>query len=248
MTSSVFAGDVVVITGAGRGLGRAYAEHLCELGARVVVNDIDPDVATEVAGLLGAGRAIPCVADVATAAGAARLVTTALDAFGRVDAVVCNAGSSWHRSFAEVTDADLADVLGPHLYGTFHVIQAAWPHFVAQRYGRIVTTASGALFGYAGRAHYAAAKGAVVGLTNTIAVEGREHGIAANTVLPHGATRLATPGSTAPPAADAAPPVAWLCHRDCTETGQIFGTGGGRMVRHTQERHRVVVPAPFVLR
>jgi len=118
-----------------------------------------------------------------------------------------------------------------HVLGTFHTVRAAWPHFVRQGHGRIVTTASGAVFGYAGRAHYAAAKGAVLGLTNTLAVEGEPHGITANTVLPHGRTRLATPGSRAPDPALAAPGVAWLCHRACAETRQSFLIGGGRVTR-----------------
>jgi NAD(P)-dependent dehydrogenase (short-subunit alcohol dehydrogenase family) len=122
-------------------------------------------------------------------------------------------------------------VLGPSLFGTFHVVLAAWPHLVGQGFGRIVTTASGAVFGFAGRAHYAATKGAVLALTTTLAIEGAAHGVSANCVLPWGATRLARPGSDAPDAALAAPPVAWLCHETCQETGAAFSIGGGRIAR-----------------
>jgi NAD(P)-dependent dehydrogenase (short-subunit alcohol dehydrogenase family) len=226
-----FDGDVVVITGAGRGLGRAYAEHLAGAGARVVVNDLDASSVAGTVDAVAAGHATGAPADITTASGAAGLVAAALEVFGRVDAVVANAGTSWHRPFAELTEDDLQQMWQVHVLGTFHTVRAAWPHFVRQGHGRVVTTASGAVFGYAGRAHYAAAKGAVLGLTNTLAVEGEPHGIAANTVLPHGRTRLATPGSSAPDPALAAPGVAWLCHRSCTETGRAFAIGGGRVTR-----------------
>lgn len=235
----VFAGDVVVVTGAGRGLGRAYAEHLVGLGARVAINDIDHDAAHDAARAIGPDAAVACVADVATEDGATGVVATALAAFGRLDAVVCNAGGSWHRPFAEITEADLHAMVGPHLFGTFWTIRAAWPHFVAQRHGRVVTTSSDGFFGYAGRGHYAAAKGAVIGLTNTVAVEGAPHGIGANTVMPYGSTRLSTPNAAHTDPALAAPPVAWLCHRDCTENGQTFLTGGDRFQRVVYERRPV---------
>lgn len=226
-----FDGEVVIITGAGRGLGRAYAEHLVHSGARVVVNDLDDDVVREVVAACGDEHAVGCTADVAEAGGASRTVAAALERFGRLDALVANAGTSWHRPFADVTAADLRDVLGPNLFGTFHSIRAVWAHFVEHGGGRIVTTASGAVFGFAGRSHYAAAKGAVLALTNTVAVEGAPLGIRANTVLPWGATRLARADGGAPDPALAAPAVAWLCHPSCTETGQAFLTGGGPITR-----------------
>lgn len=222
-----FDGRVVLVSGAGRGLGRAYAEHLAALGASVVVNDVD-EVAHETARAIGGATA--CVADVATAEGARAAVDAAL-ALGGLDAVVANAGASWEVSFADAGADDLARALDANLWTTWHLVQAAWPHLVAQRHGRIVTTASGAVFGFAGRAHYAAAKGAVLAITNTLALEGGAHGIAVNCVLPWGATRLARPGSRAPDPALAAPAVAWLCHDTCTETGAAFTVGGGRVSR-----------------
>ena len=239
MSTRSFDGDVVVISGAGRGLGKAYAEHLSSLDARVVVNDIDADVAHETARVLGAARAVACPSDVSTADGAGATIAAALDTFGRVDAIVCNAGWSWHLPFAECTEADLRRVLEDHLFGTFHMIKAAWPHFAAQARGRIVTTSSGAIFGYAGRSHYAAAKGAVLGLTNNVALEGKPLGILANTILPQADTRLAGPDSNAPDASLAAPPVARLCHRDCTDNGRLFVTGGDRFARVVFERRPV---------
>lgn len=237
-----FAGDVVVITGAGRGLGRAYAQHLAAHGACVVVNDVDAGTVADTVGTIERGRAAGCAADISTESGADQLIATALEAFGRLDALVCNAGTSWHLPFADITEADLRSVLDSSLFGTFHPIRAAWRHLVAQGHGRIVTTSSDAVFGYAGRGHYAAAKGAVLGLTNTVAVEGAAHGIFANTIMPYGTTRLSTAGAPVTDPSLAAPAVAWLCHPACTENGQTFLTGGGRFIRVEQHRREVDGP------
>lgn len=231
MSELRFDGRVAVVTGGARGLGREYAALLAARGASVIVNDIDTDAAGEAARTMPGAQAFP--ADVASPAGAASLVSAALDTHGRIDIVVANAGTSWHQPFAELTADDVHAVFAPSVFGTFNVVLAAWPHMVAQRHGRVVTTSSGAVFGFAGRAHYAAAKGAVLALTNTLASEGAAHGVFSNTVLPWGATRLSRPGGGAPDAALAAPPVVWLCHDQCDENGQAFVIGGGRIARVT---------------
>lgn len=233
MSELRFDGRVAVVTGAARGLGREYAALLAARGASVIVNDVDADAAAEAASTMAGAQAFP--ADVVSPAGAASLVSAALDAHGRIDIVVANAGTSWHQPFADLTADDVHAVFGPSLFGTFNVVLAAWPHMVAQRGGRVVTTSSGAVFGFSGRAHYAAAKGAVLALTNTLALEGAAHGVFSNSVLPWGATRLARPGSGAPDAALAAPPVVWLCHDSCHENGQAFVIGGGHIGRVTFE-------------
>jgi NAD(P)-dependent dehydrogenase (short-subunit alcohol dehydrogenase family) len=136
------------------------------------------------------------------------------------------------------------DALRHNLSSTFQIVRAAWPQMVARGYGRIVTTASGGIFGITGRAHYVAAKGAVWAMTKTLAIEGEPHGINVNCVLPWGATRMARPGSTAPPPSDAAAAVAWLCHEQCTITGEAFTVGGGRIARVVLERSRALAADP----
>lgn len=213
----IFDGDVVLVTGAGRGLGLGYADYLRAHGARVVANDAD------------AGLAVDVVADVSTAAGARACVEAALDSYGQLDAVIANAGTSWHRTFADLTDDEFDDCIRHNLYSTYHVLKRAWTPMCARGYGRIVTTSSDGIFGIAGRAHYVAAKGGVLALSRTLATEGAEHGVAVNCVMPWGKTRLARPASPAPPPEQAAEPVARLCHRDCAYNGELFRVGGGRM-------------------
>ena len=232
-----FDGRVALVTGAARGLGRAYVELLAAHGAQVIVNDIDGDAARATATELGVAA---LVGDVSTEVGA----QTVIERAGSVDIVIANAGTSWHRDFSEMTTAEFDDVLRHNLSSTFHVVRAVWPHMVARRYGRIVTTASGGIFGIAGRAHYVAAKGAVWALTRTLAIEGEPHGVQVNCVLPWGATRLARPGSAAPAASEAAAAVAWLCHEQCSITGEAFTVGGGRIARVLLERGRAIAADP----
>jgi NAD(P)-dependent dehydrogenase (short-subunit alcohol dehydrogenase family) len=219
-----FAGDAVVVTGAGRGLGRAYAMFLRERGARVITNDIDADGEVDV------------VADVSAEAGARLVIARAIEESGRIDAVIANAGTSWHVPFAEMTAEDFDRCVRDNLYSTFHIVRQAWPHMMAQGYGRVVTTSSGGIFGIEGRAHYVAAKGGVLAMSRTLALEGRPHGISVNCILPWGATRLARAGSAAPPAEGAARAAAWLCHRDYRGSGEAFFIGGGRFDRVGSER------------
>jgi NAD(P)-dependent dehydrogenase (short-subunit alcohol dehydrogenase family) len=250
MTELRFDGRVAVVTGAGRGIGRAYAQLLGARGASIVVNDLggskeglgsDSGPARSAAdGIVAAGGiAVGDTNDVSTEAGAAAIVRTALDEFGRVDIVVNNAGIV---RWGDLPDADLAtlrDTLDVHLIGSFNVTRAAWPHMVEQGYGRVVMTTSTGMFGLRGNLAYAGAKAGVVGLMRNMTLSGRRHGITVNAVAPVAATRMggadeSDPNAEAP--ADMAPElvaplVAYLCHEDCPVSGEVYAAGGGRFSR-----------------
>ncbi|MCM2389450.1 SDR family NAD(P)-dependent oxidoreductase [Streptomyces albipurpureus] len=239
-------GRVAVVTGAGRGLGRAHALLLASLGAAVVVNDLGggldgsggsaetaESVVAEIT--LAGGIAVANADSVATSAGGAEIVGTALREFGRVDIVVNNAGTTGGLvGFGDLDDERLMSVLGSHLIGCFNVSRAAWGPMVAQGYGRIVNTTSGVgLFGMGKGVAYAAAKMGIVGLTRSLAVEGEVSGIKVNAIAPIAATRMA---GTVFGALDehldparVSPVVAYLAHADCPVTGRVISVGGGRV-------------------
>ena len=244
-----FNGRIAVITGAGTGLGRAHAIMLAKRGAAVVVNDLDAAAATAVVDEIVAtgGRAVAHVGDVSVESGADSLLRTALGDFGRVDIVINNAGLLRTAEFAEMT-AELWDrVVGVNLRATFLVTHAAWPHLVAQRYGRIVsTTSNSGLLGIAGSSAYAASKAAIWGFTRSLALEAAPVGITVNAVAPIAYTAMAAASRIAPPAwrsgkgdawsrrldpAHVSATVAWLGHEDCTLNGQVLSTAGGRVSR-----------------
>lgn len=240
------ADQVAIVTGAGAGLGRAYAEALAEHRASVVVNDI-VGTANETAERIVAsgGQAVASIRDVATAAGAAALVSDAVDAFGGIHAVVNNAGLLRDADLPYITDDDWRRVLAVNLDAPFFVTRAAWPYLREQAYGRLVfvTSASG-LFGNVGHAFYSASKAGVVGLMKACALEGIGHGIHANAVAPLAvsAQSLAkTPASSSRvssrdivgPAFDGFTPdqvarlVVLLCSRGFVRTGAVLASAGG---------------------
>jgi NAD(P)-dependent dehydrogenase (short-subunit alcohol dehydrogenase family) len=219
---------------------------LAARGARVVVNDIggsaegvgaDPAPAEEVTAEITAagGAAVADGSDVSTADGAAAAVQRALDEFGRIDVVINNAGIVRWAGPAEADAVNLAAHLDVHVGGAFHTTRAAWSHFVEQRYGRIVMTTSSGLFGLPNNLSYAAAKGAVIGLTRSLAVAGRKQGITVNAIAPAAVTRMA---GQSPPDAETemtpqlvAPMAAYLAHEQCPVTGEIYAAGAGRFAR-----------------
>jgi NAD(P)-dependent dehydrogenase (short-subunit alcohol dehydrogenase family) len=251
-----FSGQVALVTGAGRGLGRLYALDLARRGASVVVNDVgatmhgsglDPTVADEVVTEIhrAGGTAIASYHSVDTPEGGAAIVDTAVQAFGRLDAVVSNAGIFDTHPFDELAPDEWRRMIEVHLHGGFFVSQPAFKVMKQQRYGRFVFLASSAgLFGQPNSAHYAAAKAGLVGLTNVIAIEGAEHGILANTVLPFGYTRMVseTLGEGEQPrevseflhAIDpglVVPIVVFLASRACEVTHHNYSACAGRFAR-----------------
>jgi NAD(P)-dependent dehydrogenase (short-subunit alcohol dehydrogenase family) len=238
---------VAVITGSGRGLGRAYALLLGSKGAKVVVNDtgsaisgenVDTAVAEAVAKEITAagGEAVACTETVATAEGGRAIISSALDHFGRIDILIHNAGNNRYAPLTEMTYEDFDTVLGVHLRGAFHVVRPAFPLMCAAGYGRIVLTSSiGGLYGTHMVANYAAAKAGIIGLSNVAAVEGAGHGVRSNVIVPAALTRLAEGLDTsAYPPMDpdlAAPAVGWLAHESCSITGEMLVSIAGRVAR-----------------
>ncbi|HET9610780.1 MAG TPA: SDR family oxidoreductase [Acidimicrobiales bacterium] len=242
-----FDGKVAIITGAGGGLGRSHALELARRGALVVVNDLGGSVDGTGSGTTAAqavvdeitaagGEAVPNYDSVATPEGGRAIVQTALDAWGRVDVIVNNAGILRDASFKNMDADKVGAVLDVHLRGAFNVTQPAWEHMRNQNYGRIVNTSSGAgVFGNFGQTNYGAAKMGLVGLTRVLAVEGAKNNIRANAIAPVAKTRMTE--DLLGPAADkllpelVTPVVAFLAHEDVPVTGELYSVGGGRVAR-----------------
>jgi NAD(P)-dependent dehydrogenase (short-subunit alcohol dehydrogenase family) len=235
-----------VITGAGRGIGRAYALLLADRGARVVVNDLgtsidgagaDSGPASEVTAeiMAAGGTAVADGNDVSGPAGARALLDAAVEHFGRIDILINNAGIIRWAGFPEADEDNLAGHLAVHVCGSFHTTRAAWPYMAERHYGRVVMTTSAGLFGLPNNASYATAKAAVIGLTRSLTLAGAAHGIKVNLIAPAAVTRMA--GATAGDA-DAnmapelvAPMAAFLAHEDCSVSGEIYAAGAGRFSR-----------------
>ena len=247
MSELGYDGKVAVVTGAGGGLGRQHALLLASRGARVVVNDVGGSVrgegadqapaartAAEIGGL--GGIAVPDTSSVATPEGGEAVVRTAIDAFGRIDIVVNNAGILRDKAFHNMTPELLEPVLGVHLEGAFWVTRPAWVQMREQGYGRVVfTTSSSGVLGNFGQANYGAAKSGLIGLTRVLSIEGARYNIRVNAIAPLARTRMteAALGAFAERLDPGlvSPVVAWLCHEDCPVTGEVFAVGGGRVSR-----------------
>jgi NAD(P)-dependent dehydrogenase (short-subunit alcohol dehydrogenase family) len=256
-----FRDRVIIVTGAGGGLGRAHALEFARRGARVVVNDIGASVhgagsdsapAERVVAEIEAlgGEATASFDSVASVEGGRAIVEAALSRWGRLDGLVNNAGNMLPAEFEDVASADIAALLDVHVKGAFHVTQPAFTAMRERGYGRIVLTASSAgVFGTPGLSAYGAAKTAMLGLLNVLALEGREHGILVNAVLPMGKTRMGAASRTErrktavanqasrarfisairPEAVSAL--IAYLASDRCAETQGLFSAAAGRYAR-----------------
>jgi 3-hydroxyacyl-CoA dehydrogenase/3a,7a,12a-trihydroxy-5b-cholest-24-enoyl-CoA hydratase len=232
---------VVIVTGAGQGLGRTHALEFARRGAKLVVNDLGGSASgagsnaslahalvDEIVALGGAA-----VANTDSVEDGGRIVETAMDAFGRIDVVVNNAGILRDSSFAKMTDEDWDLVYRVHLLGGFRVTRAAWPHMRASGFGRVVfTTSVAGIYGNFGQANYAAAKLGLVGMAQTLAWEGVSKNVHVNSIAPTAGSRLTA--TVLPPEVTQAlkpeyvtPVVVFLAHESCTETGKLFEVGGG---------------------
>jgi NAD(P)-dependent dehydrogenase (short-subunit alcohol dehydrogenase family) len=242
-----FDGRVAVITGAGRGLGRAYAELLAAKGASIVINDngsavagggADAGPAEEAAAAIRAagGQAIANTDSVATADGGRAIVAAALDAFGRIDVLIHNAGNVRYGSLDDISDEDFRAVVDVHLMGAFNVVRPAFPVMAKAGYGRVVLTGSiGGIYGTRNVVNYGVSKAGMIGLNNVVAIEGADRGIKSNIILPGAVTRMADGLDTShyPPMGPdlVAPVVGWLAHEECSVTGEMFVSMAGRVAR-----------------
>lgn len=252
-----FDGRVAIVTGAGRGLGRAHALLLASRGAQVVVNDMggskegvgkDAGPANDVVNEIRAagGEAVADTNTVATEEGCVGLVDTAVESFGRVDIVVNNAGISRWASFPEADAENLESTLDVHVRGTWHTTRAAWPHMVRQGYGRIINTASTGMLGLPNNLAYATAKGAIIGFTRSLATTAEDADIRVNCIAPNSVTRPSeTTGNKGVVSANGfsghqaelmrtervSPMVALLAHESCPVNGEILVAGANRFGR-----------------
>ncbi len=252
---------VAIVTGAARGIGRSYALLLAARGARVVVADhgggptgtgSSPGPADDVVAEIAAagGNAVACCASVAEETSAARIIDAAIEAYGRLDIVVNNAGIHDPGLFPDLSLDQFQRMIAVHYFGTLNVIRCAWPYLVRAGYGRVVNTVSEAMLGgTAELTSYGAAKGAVLGLTRNLATEGLAHGIRVNAIAPRALTRLSAAHTeqmaaekSIPPDVMAkinasmnpdlvAPAVAFLAHESCALSGEILQAGLGGVAR-----------------
>lgn len=261
-----FDGKVVIVTGAGRNLGREYALLLASRGAKVVVNDLgvpisdtedvgsdsvaDPagEVVAEI--VAAGGEAVANRDTVATPEGGEAIVRTALDTWGRLDVVVNNAGQARMGGFADFPEAHVDTLLSTQLRGHLNVSRPAWRAMTAGGGGRFVNVSSGSAWGLAGGAVYGMTKMGVIGLTRSMAAEGADVGIRANVITPYAKTRPGTGMGPFPwsetlgewlAPRKVAPVVGWLAHESCPANGDCFTVGAGHVARVS-----IVVPDGFV--
>jgi NAD(P)-dependent dehydrogenase (short-subunit alcohol dehydrogenase family) len=258
----VLDGKAAVVTGAGRGIGKGHALQLAKAGASVVVNDIDAEVAAEVVTEIEAfgGKAMGNTGNVGDKAGADNIVASCVEAFGKIDIMMANAGIARDRTFLKMSEEEFDTVMNIHVKGTFLCHQAAALQMKEQGSGGcLVSTVSAAHFGNFGQVNYAGAKGAIASMTYTMAMELARYGIRANAISPSGTTRMSDTyvgpdGKKHPmPFIDPelnGPVLIYLCSDEGNYiSGQIFGTGGERISLLSQPRygHTLLMPGGWTI-
>ncbi len=239
-------GRTAIVTGAGKGLGRAYALHLARQGAKVLVNnrrhagETDGDTSAQqtvdaIRAMGGTAMANWC--DVSDPDSGKAMVDQARSHFDRLDIVIANAGIDQASTFAKQSMADFRAIFDTSFFGNLHLVHAAWPHLTGQDYGRVVlTTSSAGLYGNYGQVAYSAAKSAVIGMVRALALEGRRHGVYINAIAPYGYSQMTAPYLASEMATTfspqrVAPLVAWLCGAGCDVSGEVLVCGGGLVRR-----------------
>jgi NAD(P)-dependent dehydrogenase (short-subunit alcohol dehydrogenase family) len=248
-----FDGKVAIITGAGGGLGFAYASYLAKHGCKVVINDLgggtfgfdgkpNASIAEQAAQKIrdAGGEAMANAGSVSDKAVADKMVEAVIKKWGRIDIIINNAGIASTQVFPAVENEEVQMHLGVHVLGAINLMRAAWPHMVSQKSGVILNTASDSTLGFSPQISYPSMKSALFGLSKSLALLGRDNGIRVNVILPAAFTRL----SALLPACDfrdhlekdfqpdrLAPVISYLCHESCDINGEIFSVGGGRFAR-----------------
>jgi len=252
MSGLRFDGRVAAVTGAGRGIGRAYALLLGQLGAKVVVNDLggsalgrgqDTGPADEVVKQIQAagGTATANYGDVSTVDGGKSVIDTAVEEFGAIDIVVNNAGNMVWASLPDATAETIEAHWAVHVRGSFNTLHAAWPYFLEKDYGRVVLTTSAGMFGLPDNIGYAIAKASMIGMAKSLTVGRRDANININCIAPNAVTRLGARTAAEQAAQEAmapvmdpalvAPMVAYLVHESCNVSGEAYVAGAGRFAR-----------------
>lgn len=234
-----FDGRVAIVTGGAQGMGREHSVLLGSRGAKVVVNDLDEKGAEAAVKAIQAagGEAIAVAGSISERVVVEAIVDAAINTWGRIDILINNAGIDFAKPFAEFTDLEFSRILGVHVWGTWLLTQLSWPHMQRAKYGRVLIVSSHSIFGMPGNAAYTTAKGALLGLGRTLALEGESDGIHVNLLAPVAATAMAKDmfaddhalfewASQHFPPSTVSSVASWLVHEDCKANGEFIGSYG----------------------
>lgn len=250
MTELSFKDQVIVITGAGAGLGKDYALYFASKGAKVLVNDLGTSASGEGNNAKSADIVVNeikskggvAIANYDSVENGEKIIKQAIDAFGRIDVLINNAGILRDKAFKNLDKQDWDLIVKVHLNGTYSCTKAAWSYMVKQKFGRIITVSSpSGLYGSFGQANYAMAKAGLVGFTKTLAMEGAKYNVFTNCIAPMAATRMTE--SLMPKELQAlmkvqyiTPVVAYLSHKSCEENGAVYEVAGSWVSRVRLQR------------